>query len=36
VGGPPVDPRCQRRHRSRCPALVECGRHTGRRERAVM
>ena len=36
VGGPPVDPRRQRSHRPRCAALVERGRHTGRRERAVM
>jgi hypothetical protein len=35
VGGPPVDPRRQRRHRSRCAALVARGRHTGHRERAV-
>src|SRR4051794_32257227 len=36
VGGPPVDPRRQRRHRSRCEALVGRERHTGHRERAVM
>jgi hypothetical protein len=33
VGGPPVDPRRQRRHRPRCAALI---RHTGRRERAAL
>src|SRR3954453_14571997 len=36
MGGPPVDPRRQRRHRSRCAALIERGRHAGRSERAVM
>src|SRR4051794_16887250 len=36
VGGSPVDPRRQRSHRPRGAALIERGRHTGRREPAVM
>src|SRR5215208_5916361 len=36
MGGPPVDPRRQRNHRSRCAAIPERSRHAGSREPVVM